>query len=174
LHDEVDAALRGAPPSAADLERLPYARQVLSESMRLYPPAWAVGRTAQRDVELRGEHVPAGTTVVMSQWVVHRDPALWSDPLRFDPDRFTASASAGRPRFAYCPFGGGPRTCIGDGFAWLSTTLLLATFAQKFRFRIAPAQRVEPLARVTLRLKHGLRMIAERRTPAVRVRAAAE
>jgi cytochrome P450 len=174
LHEEIDSVLRGAPPSAADLERLPYVRQVLSESMRLYPPAWAVGRTAQRDVELRGEPVRAGTTVVLSQWVVHRDPALWPDPLRFDPERFAPSSSAGRPRFAYFPFGGGPRTCIGDGFAWLSTTLLLTSFAQNFRFRIAPGQRIEPLARVTLRLKHGLRMTAERRTSATRVRAAAD
>ena len=157
---EIDSALQGRAPEASDVERLPYLQRVLSESMRLFPPAWAVGRLAQEDVELSGRIVRRGETVVLSQWVIHRDPALWSDPLRFDPDRFE------RPpvhRFAYFPFGAGPRVCIGDGFAWTELMLLLATLAQTFRFRLAAGQRIEPAPRVTLRLKHGLRMIAVRR-----------
>jgi len=101
----------------------------------------------------------------MSQWVVHRDPELWPDPLRFDPLRFEPARKAQRHRFAYFPFGGGPRVCIGDGFAWLAGTLLLATLAQRFRFEAVPGQRVAPLPRVTLRLKHGLELVARLRRP---------
>src|SRR5205085_3973745 len=161
LHRELDSTLRGRVPEATDLAGLPYVERVLSESMRLFPPAWAVGRLAQEDVELSGRIVRRGETVILSQWVIHRDPALWPDPLRFDPDRFE------RPpvhRFAYFPFGGGPRVCIGDGFAWTELLLLLATLAQTFRFRLAAGQRIEPAPRVTLRLKHGLRMIPVRRS----------
>ena len=158
---EIDSSLQGRVPEASDVERLPYLQRVLSESMRLFPPAWAVGRLAQEDVELSGRIVRRGETVILSQWVIHRDPALWPDPLRFDPDRFE------RPpvhRFAYFPFGGGPRVCIGDGFAWTELMLLVATLAQTFRFRLAAGQRIEPAPRVTLRLKHGLRMIPVRRS----------
>jgi cytochrome P450 len=170
LEAEIDSTLQGRAPQASDLGELPYLLRVLSESMRLFPPAWAVGRLAQEDVELSGRIVRRGETVVLSQWVIHRDAALWSDPLRFDPDRFE------RPpvhRFAYFPFGAGPRVCIGEGFAWTELVLLLATLAQRFRFRLVAGQRVEPLPRVTLRLKHGLRMIAERRSETCERQAAA-
>ncbi|TMB33461.1 MAG: cytochrome P450 [Deltaproteobacteria bacterium] len=161
LEAEIDSTLEGRAPQATDLERLPYLQRVVSESMRLFPPAWAVGRLAQEDVELSGRIVRQGETIIISQWVMHRDAALWPDPLRFDPDRFE------RPpvhRFAYLPFGAGPRVCIGDGFAWAELILLLATLAQSFRFRLATGQRIEPLPRVTLRLKYGLRMIPVRRS----------
>jgi cytochrome P450 len=128
--------------------------------MRLFPPAWAVGRLAQEDVEVGGRVVHRGETVILSQWVIHRDPSLWPEPARFDPDRFERQPPH---RFAYFPFGAGPRVCIGEGFAWLELTILLATLAQAFRFRLVPGQRIEPLPRVTLRLRHGLKMIAERR-----------
>jgi len=160
LESELDSALRDRAPEATDLERLPYLQRVLSESMRLFPPAWAVGRLAQEDVELSAGVVRRGETVILSQWVIHRDAALWPDPLRFDPDRFE------RPpvhRFAYFPFGGGPRVCIGDGFAWTELGLLLATLSQGFRFRLAEGQRIEPSPRVTLRLKYGLRMTVAKR-----------
>ena len=163
LHDELDSVLRGAPPTADDVKRLPYAEMVLSESMRLYPPAWAIGRRAHEPVALGGSELQAGDAAVMSQWVVHRDAELWPDPLRFDPLRFEPARKAARHRFAYFPFGGGPRVCIGDGFAWLAGTLLLATLAQRFRFELVPGQDVVPLPRVTLRLKHGLRLVPRSR-----------
>ena len=167
LHDELDSVLRGAPPAAADVRKLPYTVMVLSEAMRLYPPAWAIGRRASEAVSLAGHELRRGDAAVMSQWVVHRDPELWPEPLRFDPLRFEPARSAARHRFAYFPFGGGPRVCIGDGFAWLAGTLLLATIAQRWRFDLAPGHRVVPLPRVTLRLRHGLALVPrERRRPA--------
>ncbi len=143
LHDELDSVLRGAPPRA--------------------PPAWAVGRRALEPVPLGGYELRAGDAAVMSQWVVHRDPDLWPEPLRFDPLRFEPARKAPRHRFAYFPFGGGPRVCIGDGFAWLAGTLLLATLAQRWRFELVPGQRIAPQPRVTLRLKHGLELLPRRR-----------
>jgi len=163
LHDELDSVLRGAPPGAADVKRLPYTVMVLSETMRLYPPAWAIGRRACEPVSLGGYELRPGDAAVMSQWVVHRDPELWPEPLRFDPLRFEPARSCARHRFAYFPFGGGPRVCIGDGFAWLAGTLLLATIAQRWRFDLAPGQRVSPLPRVTLRLRHGLALVPRAR-----------
>jgi cytochrome P450 len=136
---------------------------VLSESMRLYPPAWAIGRRAHERLPLGGYELRPGDAAVMSQWVVHRDPELWPDPLRFDPLRFEAAPKAARHRFAYFPFGGGPRVCIGDGFAWLAGMLLLATLAQRWRFELVPGQRISPLPRVTLRLRHGLRLVPRSR-----------
>jgi len=170
LEGEIDSALQGRAPEASDLERLPFLVNVLSESMRLFPPAWAVGRLAQEDVALSAGVVRRGETVILSQWVIHRDAALWPDPLRFDPDRFE------RPpihRFAYFPFGGGPRVCIGDGFAWTELGLLLATLVQAFRFRLAEGQRIEPSPRVTLRLKYGLRMTVAKRAAGSPARQAA-
>ncbi len=169
LHDELDSVLRGAPPSAEDVRRLPYTEMVLSESMRLYPPAWAIGRRALEPLPLGGYELRPGDAAVMSQWVVHRDPELWPDPLRFDPLRFEPARKAARHRFAYFPFGGGPRVCIGDGFAWLAGTLLLATLAQHWRFELVPGQEISPLPRVTLRLKHGLRLVPRSRRPPGRV-----
>jgi cytochrome P450 len=163
LHDELDAVLRGAPPTAADVKRLPYLEMVLSESMRIYPPAWAIGRRAQERVPIRGYELRAGDAAVMSQWVVHRDPDLWPDPLRFDPLRFEPARKAGRHRFAYFPFGGGPRVCIGDGFAWLEGALVIATIAQRWRLELVPGQRVAPLPRVTLRLRNGLQVVPRSR-----------
>jgi cytochrome P450 len=164
LHEELGSVLRGAPPTAADVKRLPYTEMVLSESMRLYPPAWAIGRRAHLPLQLGGYDLRPGDAAVMSQWVVHRDPELWPDPEKFDPLRFEASRKAARHRFAYFPFGGGPRVCIGDGFAWMAGMLLLATIAQQFRFRLVPGHRVAPLPRVTLRFKHGLKLLAQRRS----------
>lgn len=163
LHEEIDAALRGGPPTAADVKRLPYLEMVLSESMRLYPPAWAIGRRAHESVALGDYQLRAGDAAVMSQWVVHRDPELWPDPLRFDPLRFEPARQATRHRFAWFPFGGGPRVCIGDGFAWLEGALLVATLAQRFRLELVPGQRVAPLPRVTLWLRNGLQLVARPR-----------
>jgi cytochrome P450 len=163
LHEELDSVLRGAPPTAADAKRLPYLEMVLSESMRLYPPAWAIGRRAREPVPLGKYELHERDAVVMSQWVVHRDPDLWPEPLRFDPERFEPARKAARHRFTYFPFGGGPRVCIGDGFAWLAGTLLVATIAQRWRLELVPGQQVLPLPRVTLRLRNGLKLVARSR-----------
>jgi cytochrome P450 len=164
LHAELDSVLRGAPPTDRDVKRLPFLESVLSESMRLYPPAWAIGRRAHESVPLGGYELQRGDAAVLPQWVVHRDPELWPDPLRFDPARFEPARKATRHRFAYFPFGGGPRVCIGDGFAWLSGTLLIATIAQRWRLELVRGQRIAPLPRVTLRMRNGLELVARSRS----------
>src|SRR5688572_3573393 len=163
LHDEIDRALAGRPPTAADLPALGYVERVLAEAMRIYPPAWGLGRRALADHAVGGYTIPAGTLVAMSPYVVQRDERWWPDPLRFDPDRFTPEAKAARPRFAYFPFGGGARQCIGESFAWMEGVLLLSAIAQRWRFRLAPGARVEPQALITLRPRHGIPMVAEAR-----------
>jgi cytochrome P450 len=163
LHAELDVVLGGRLPTADDLKRLPYTEQVFAEAMRLYPPAWGIGRKALHDVEIGGYLVPAAAFVVMSQYVTHRDARFFPDPLRFDPDRFAPEARAARPRFAYFPFGGGARNCIGEPFAWMEGSLVLATLAQRWRLRLVPGQRVEPQPLITLRSRYGLRMTATSR-----------
>ena len=163
LHAHLDAVLDGRAPEAGDYKRLEYCERVFAESMRLYPPAWIIARKVIEPIELRSCHIAPGDGLIMPQWVVHRDAKLWPDPLRFDPDRFLPEAKAGRAKFAYFPFGGGPRVCIGESFAWMEGTLILAALAQKFRFVPVPGQSIEPLPRVTLRLAHGLRVTAHAR-----------
>ena len=166
LHAELDAVLGGRPPSAADLPKLQYTDRVIRETLRLYPPAWRIFRRTQEPFTV-GEYVlPAGSNIVLSQWVTQRDPRWFSEPERFHPDRWSEEAMAKLPRFAYFPFGGGPRVCIGAGFAMMEATLLLATIAQRFRMRLAPNQRIEPLASITLRPKNGIRVQLEERTAA--------
>ena len=158
LAEELERVLGGRTPTMADLPRLPYVERVIKESMRLYPPAWVMGREAVGECEVGGYRMPAGTAALMSQWVVHRDPRYHRDPQRFDPDRWTAEYEEGLPRFAYFPFGGGPRQCIGAGFAMTEARLVLAAVAQRFRMELVPGQRVEPYASITLRPKEGIRM----------------
>ena len=167
FHAELDAVLGGRLPTIDDLPRLRYTEMVLAESMRLYPPAWAMGRRALRDFALGPYWLPARTTVLMSQFVMHRDPRYYPDPLRFDPQRFTPEAKASRPKLAYFPFGAGPRQCIGESFAWMEGVLALATLGQLWQFRLQPGQIVEPQPLITLRPKHGLRMRAQRREQSV-------
>jgi cytochrome P450 len=157
LHVELDRALPGGPPAVDDLPRLAYARAVLAESMRLYPPAWVVGRRALEDVELGGRLVPRGSIVLASQYVVHRDPRWFREPGRFDPDRWLR-ADESRPRLAYFPFGAGQRLCIGERFAWMEGTLVLATIARRAQLRLVPGHAVEVSPRITLRPAHGMRM----------------
>lgn len=161
LAAELDSVLGVAAPTLADLPRLPYTEMVIKESMRLYPPAWGIGRRAIRDFELNGYRIPAGTNVFLLQWVTHRDPRFFPDPERFDPERWRDDPiRRGRlPRFAYFPFGGGPRVCIGAGFAMMEATLLLATLAQRFQLSLLPNSRVTPFFSITLRPKHGLKML---------------
>jgi cytochrome P450 len=163
LHEELAHELGGRSPTVADLPRLQYTEQVLAESMRLYPPAWVIGRRARADIELDGYRIPAGSIVLLSPFVTHRDARWYPEPLRFDPDRFTPDARALRPRYAYFPFGGGPRICIGEGFARIEAQLLLATLAQRVRLLLAPDQQVALKPRVTLRPRGGLPMTVIRR-----------
>jgi cytochrome P450 len=158
LAEELERVLDSRTPIVADLPRLHYVDRVIKESMRLYPPAWVMGREAVGECEVGGYRMPASTTALMSQWVVHRDPRYHHDPQRFDPDRWTAGYEEGLPRFAYFPFGGGPRQCIGAGFAMTEARLVLAAVAQRFRMDHALGQRVEPYASITLRPKEGIRM----------------
>jgi cytochrome P450 len=162
-HEEVDSVLQGRLPTAEDVPRLRYVEMVMAESMRLYPPAWAMGRYARNDFQLGDFRLPARTTVLISQFVTHRDPRYFPDPLRFDPERFTAEAKSRRAKFTYFPFGAGARQCIGESFAWMEGVLVLATFMQKWRLRLVPGQRVEPQPLITLRPKYGMRMQLEAR-----------
>jgi cytochrome P450 len=162
-HEEVDSVLQGRLPTVEDLPRLHYVEMVMAESMRLYPPAWAMGRYARNDFQLGEYRLPARTTVLISQFVTHRDPRYFPDPLRFDPQRFTAEAKSKRAKFTYFPFGAGVRQCIGESFAWMEGVLVLATFLQKWKLRLVPNQCVEPQPLITLRPKYGMRMQVEAR-----------
>jgi cytochrome P450 len=164
LHAELDEVLGGGRlPSAEDLPRLRYTEMVLAESMRLRPPAWILGRLAVRDYDAGGYHVPAGSLVLISQYVMQRDPRFWPDPLRFDPERWTPEAKESRPQYSYFPFGAGARRCIGEGFAWMELTLLVAAIARRWRMRLDPAHPVVEHPRITLRPKHGVRVTLEKR-----------
>ncbi len=163
FHNEVDGVLKGRLPCAEDVSRLRYTENVMAESLRLYPPAWAMGRYARNDFALGDYFLPARTTVLISQYVTHRDPRYFPDPLRFDPDRFTAEGKAQRTKFTYFPFGAGARQCIGESFAWMEGVLILATLAQKWKLRLVPGHRVEPQPLITLRPKYGMLMQVEPR-----------
>ncbi|HKQ78576.1 MAG TPA: cytochrome P450 [Blastocatellia bacterium] len=163
FHAEVDEALKGSLPTAEDFPRLRYTEMIFAEAMRLYPPAWIIGRRALGDYQINGYTIPARSILLMSQYVTHHDPRFFSDPFRFDPERWTPEARESRPKFSYFPFGGGPRLCIGESFAWMEGALVLATVAQRFRMRLAPGHPVEMQPLVTLRPKHGMRMILEAR-----------
>ncbi|WP_052436649.1 cytochrome P450 [Georgenia sp. SUBG003] len=149
-------------PSVDDVGRLPLTRAVLAEALRLYPPAWATGRQARVATELGGVKIPAGAVVLASQWVVHRDPRWWRDPASFEPDRFLAP-DAGRPRFAYFPFGGGTRQCIGEQFAWTEGVLTLATMLARWRLRPVPDRPLRLEALLTLRPRDGAWIVPEPR-----------
>jgi cytochrome P450 len=163
LHKELDQVLAGRTPTLDDLPNLPYTRMVLSEAMRLYPPAYAIGRQVIEPYPVRDYVIEPGATVFVSQYVMHRDPRYWFDFERFDPNRWTPEAQARRPKFSYFPFSAGPRVCIGEGFAWTEGLLALATLAQRWQARLVVGQPValEPL--ITLRPKYGMRMTLHRR-----------
>jgi cytochrome P450 len=163
LWSELQRVLNGRRPGIQDLPELPYTHQVVKEAMRLYPPAWAIVRNPVEDCEIGGYRVPAGATVVMSQWVTHRDPRYYEDPERFSPDRWLEEPRKGTPTFAYFPFGGGPRTCVGASFAMMEAVLVLATIAQKYQIRVARDCPVEPKPTITLRPKNGIKVVLSRR-----------
>jgi len=161
FYNEVDRVLDGRPPTFDDLPRLKYAEGVFAEAMRLYPPAWVIGRRAKTDYPIAQYTVPAKSIIMMSPWVVHRDPRWFPEPEQVNPESWSVPDE--RPKFSYFPFGGGTRVCIGERFAWMEGVLLLATVAQRWRFKLVPGHPVATAALITLRAKHGMKMIAERR-----------
>ncbi len=164
MEREIDIALNGRLPTFEDLPRLRYTEMVFAEAMRLYPPAWAMGRQSTEIVELGPYRLPPGTYFFFSQYILQRSEKYYPEPMHFDPERFTPERKAVRPRFAYFPFGGGSRQCIGESFAWMEGVLILATIAQQWRFRMLPGQKVDVQPKITLRPKYPMLMIAERRT----------
>jgi cytochrome P450 len=163
LHAELDAVLGDRAPTLDDLPKLVYAGHVITESLRLYPAAWGLARLAVEDHEIAGYPVTRGMGVTMAQWVVHRDPRWYDAPEEFRPERWENDLLKRLPRFAYFPFGGGPRQCIGNTFALMEATLILATIARKFRLRLVADHPVVPLASITLRPRHGVRVKLESR-----------
>ena len=163
LHAEIDSELGGRVPGMADLPQLRYTEMVFAEAMRLYPPAWAIGRMAKGAYQLGGIPIAAKSICILSPYVMQRDARWFPDPERFDPGRWTPEAREARPKFSYFPFGGGARVCIGERFAWMEGVLMIAAIAQKWKLRLAKDQRVEPLPLITLRTKYGMRMMVEPR-----------
>jgi cytochrome P450 len=163
LHAELGKVLGSRPPILADYSNLCYTEQVFAESMRLYPPAWAMGRMSTGPVTLGPYRIPPGAHFFFSQYILSRTPEYYPDPLRFDPDRFTPENSAARPRFAYFPFGGGSRQCIGESFAWMEGVLTIATIAQQWRLKYFGTSPPIPQAKITLRPRDPLPMCLLRR-----------
>jgi len=164
LHEEVDRVLADRLPSISDLPSLTFVDSVIKETMRLYPPAWIVARTAIADFELEGYRIPAGANIVMSQWIMHRNPRFFSEPEEFDPDRWGSSTCQNLPRFAYFPFGGGPRQCIGASFATTEAVLILATIARRYQLVSVEKTPVLPVPSLTLRPKDPIPMRIEARS----------
>ncbi|MDQ5842956.1 MAG: cytochrome P450, partial [Thermoproteota archaeon] len=174
LYDEIDSVLGSADgnggvagriPTAEDIPKLPYTEKVLRESMRLYPPVWTMGRYVESDYQVGEYTIPSGSSILMSQYVMHHDPRYYEEPEQFNPDRWTSEFKTRLPRFSYFPFGGGIRGCIGEPFAWMEGTLILATIAQKWTMHLAPGQRIKLDPAITLRPKYGMKMkLRQRRT----------
>jgi cytochrome P450 len=158
VHQEIGTVLEGRAPTVGDYPRLPYCKQVLSEAMRVYPPVWSIGRMAVEDTTLGDHPIRRGDQVISCQYITHRDPRFWPDPDRFDPDRFKPENCTGRHKFAYFPFGGGKRLCIGEGFAWMEGVLCLAALAQQWQCRLDPGHEVRLDPHITLRPKGGMPM----------------
>jgi cytochrome P450 len=165
LTAELDAVLGGRSPTVRDLARLRYTEAVILEAMRVYPPVYAFGREAIDDCTIGGYRIRRGTSIIMSQWVVHRNPHHFPGPEKFIPDRWTDGLAKRLPHFAYIPFGGGQRICIGNSFAMMEAVLLLATMAQRFRFSLLPEHPVIPVTTVTLRPKYGIKGVVKQRLP---------
>lgn len=163
LHAELATVLRGRTPTLADLANLPYNRMVIEETMRLYPPAWGVSRKSVAADEVGGYQIPAQASLTLPIVTLHYDPRWWEQPERFDPERFSSERSANRHKFAYLPFGAGPRQCIGNNFALMEAQLVLATVAQRYQLRLRPGHPVQPDPVFVLRTSHGLPMTVTRR-----------
>lgn len=167
LHEEIDSVLEsintnghavGKIPTPEDTPKLQYTEKVLRESMRLYPPVWTMGRYVENDYNIGEYTIPAGSSILMSQYVMHHDPRYYEEPEQFNPDRWTAEFKTRLPRFSYFPFGGGIRGCIGEPFAWMEGILIIATIAQKWKMRLVPGQRIKLDPAITLRPKYGMKM----------------
>lgn len=161
LRAELVEVLQGRAPAFEDLPKLPYTTGVFSEALRLFPPAWAMGRRAKQDYKIGDYTIPAGSILLMSPWVSHRDPRWFPEPEKFDPGRWQSEQIEKLPKFAYFPFGGGARVCIGERFAWAEGVLVLATLAQRWKLRIEPDQKVDTRAVITLRSRYPMNMIVE-------------
>ena len=164
LHAEVDRVLAGRVPTLEDLPRMPYLNDVLTETLRLYSTVWLLGREAIEPVTIAGHRIKKGWTVYMSQWIVHRDARWYDDPLSYRPERWADGLMKRIPRYAYFPFGGGPRLCVGNHFALMEVALILATIAKRYRLRLAPDANVVPLPTMTLRPEFGVKVVLESRT----------
>jgi cytochrome P450 len=162
FHAELDEVLSGRTPDVSDLSKLKYTEMIAKEAMRLYPPAFAIGREAIEETELGGFDVPKGTQVFAFPWVTHRDPRFFDDPQAFQPERWSNGASEQLPKYAYFPFGGGPRQCIGNYFAMMEIVLMLATIGQQFKFSLTD-EKVELLPVLSLRPKTGIKVVVEKR-----------
>ncbi len=165
LHAELDSVLGGRPPTLADLDHLPYTEWVIKEALRLYPPAYGFSRLAKEPLTIGGYDIPAGAFLHVVPYITHRDPRFHANPNAFQPERFANDAEKRWPRYAYFPFGGGPRVCIGNSFALMEARLILATVASRYRLRLPMGYPVYPKALITLVPRDGLRMTAEQRQP---------
>ncbi len=163
MYQEVKSVVGSRSPGWEDLPKLDFTTRVMTESMRLYPPAWVVPREATTDSLIGGYLIPRGSQVLVSQYVTHHDPRFFGDPEKFDPDRWTPAMKNSLPKFAYFPFGGGARSCIGEPFAWMEGELLLAAISQNWKLHHAEGHKVEMLPQITLRPKYGMMMKLERR-----------
>ena len=158
FHEEIDRVLGGRRPNLSDLDSLVYTRAVFEETMRLYPPVWTMSRVAAADDEIGSLKIPAGTSVMLSPYAVHRHPRYWDNPEGFDPERFLETNDVARVRYSYLPFGGGTRTCMGARFATMEAVIALSMLVQRYRLEMVPGHPVEPDPMVTLRPRYGMKM----------------
>ena len=165
LHSEIDQVLAGRPPVFADVDKLVYTRSIVEETMRLYPPVASTSREAVRDDSFNGTPVPKGSIILVVSWLLHRHKKLWRNPDHFMPERFLPGSDEPVSKFAYIPFGIGPRICTGMAFGLTETILCIATMAQQFQFRLKAGHRVDPQCRLTLRPGETLPMSLQRRNP---------
>jgi cytochrome P450 len=142
---------------------LKYTERVLTEAMRIYPPVWVMGRRSISGIKIGGYYIPPKSIILLSQYVIHHDRRFYTEPEKFDPERWASEKAKSLPKMAYFPFGGGPRFCIGEQFAWMEGILLIATIAQKWKLRLVPGHKVELQPLITLRPKHGMKMMLEPR-----------
>jgi cytochrome P450 len=163
LHEELERVLAGRLPTLEDLPQLVYTEKIIKEAMRIYPPAWATTREPHSEVKLGGHTLKRGKNVILNIYGIHHDPRFYADPERFDPERFSPENEKNIPKYAYIPFGGGPRVCIGNAFSLMESRLLLATLAQRFHLSVAPNFTVVPDRQFTLRPKYGLQMVVTER-----------
>jgi cytochrome P450 len=162
LHEEIDRVLGDRVPTFEDLASLVHTRRVLAETIRLYPPVWSISRVVLEEHEMAGYTIPAGAIVVVSPYLVHRDPRWYPDPERFDPGRWTDEEQEKRPKFSYFPFGAGPRVCVGESFAWMEATMILSTMARRWQARLVKGHPTVPDPKVTIRPEFDLPMDLER------------